>query len=127
MPPNTTDSNSGYPIYTVSDIASQGSDRQVIPVDQPRIYYGEVIAQADPDYAIVGGSPGSAQREYDTDTVQIHLYRHGGVPIGNWFNRAVFAARFAERNILFSRAIGPESKVILYRDPEARVERSLPG
>ena len=65
---NTSDSNSGYPIYTVSDIASHKSDRQIIPVEQPRIYYGEVIAQADPDYAIVGGPPGSAPREYDTDT-----------------------------------------------------------
>ena len=55
---NTSDSNSGYPIYTVSDIASQGSGRQIIPVDQPRIYYGEVIAQSDPDYAIVGGARG---------------------------------------------------------------------
>lgn len=55
---NISDSNSGYPIYAVSDIASLGSGRQVIPVEQPRVYYGEVIAQADPDYAIVGGAPG---------------------------------------------------------------------
>lgn len=45
---NISDSNSGYPIYAVSDIASLGSGRQVIPVEQPRVYYGEVIAQADP-------------------------------------------------------------------------------
>ncbi|MFY9918114.1 MAG: UPF0182 family protein, partial [Mycobacterium sp.] len=123
---NTSDSNSGYPIYTVSDIASHGSNRQIIPVDQPRIYYGEVIAQADPDYAIVGGSPGSAQREYDTDTSKYTYTGRGGVSIGNWFSRTLFAARFVERNILFSRAIGSESKVLLYRDPKDRVQKVAP-
>lgn len=59
---NISDSNSGYPIYAVSDIASLGSGRQVIPVEQPRVYYGEVIAQADPDYAIVGGARVRAAR-----------------------------------------------------------------
>ena len=123
---NTSDSNSGYPIYAVSDIASQGSGRQLIPVDQPRIYYGEVIAQSDPDYAIVGGPEGSEPREYDTDTSKYTYTGAGGVSIGNWFNRTVFAAKFTEHNILFSRAIGPESKVILYRDPKERVQRVAP-
>lgn len=127
--PNTSepsDSNSGYPIYTISDIASHGSDRQIIRVDQPRIYFGEVIAQADPDYAIVGGAPAQTPREYDTDTSKYTYTGAGGVPIGNWFNRTLFAARFAERNILFSRAIGAESKLILHRDPKERVQRVAP-
>jgi uncharacterized membrane protein (UPF0182 family) len=123
---DTSDSNSGYPIYTVSDIASMGTDRQIIPVDQPRIYYGEVIAQSDPDYAIVGGTPGAPPREYDTDTSKYAYTGTGGVPIGGWLNRVVFAAKFAERNILFSRAIGEESKVLFHRDPKDRVQRVAP-
>ena len=126
MPPNTSDSNSGYPIYTVSDIASHGADRQIIPVEQPRIYYGEVIAQADPDYAIVGGPPGSAPREYDTDTSKYTYTGRGGVSIGNWFSRWLFAARYVERNILFSRAIGSESKMFFNRDPKERVQKVAP-
>jgi uncharacterized membrane protein (UPF0182 family) len=121
-----SESNSGYPIYAISDIASQGSDRQIIPVDQPRIYFGEVIAQADPDYAIVGGNPGSAPREYDTDASKYTYTGAGGVPIGNWFNRTVFATKFVQHRILFSREIGSESKVLMYRDPKERVERVAP-
>ncbi len=121
-----SESNSGYPIYAVSDIASQGSGRQVIPVDQPRIYFGEVIAQADPDYAIVRGAPGSAPREYDTDASKYTYTGGGGVPIGNWFYRTVFAAKFTEHRILFSRDIGSESKVIFHRDPKDRVQRVAP-
>lgn len=121
-----SESNSGYPIYAVSDIATQAAGRQVIPVDQPRVHFGEVIAQADPDYAIVGGAPGAPPREYDTDTSTYSYTGAGGIPIGNWFTRSVFAAKFAERNILFSRAIGSESKLILHRDPQQRVQRVAP-
>lgn len=123
---NISDSNSGYPIYAVSDIASLGSGRQVIPVEQPRVYYGEVIAQADPDYAIVGGAPGSAPREYDTDTSKYTYTGAGGVSIGNWFNRTVFATKFAQHKFLFSREIGSESKVLIHRDPKERVQRVAP-
>ena len=104
-------SNSGYPVYMVSDIASQEAGNQVIPVEQPRIYYGEVIADTDADYAIVGGSEGSDPREYDTDTSRYTYTGSGGVPIGNWFNRLAFAAKYTERNILFSGAIGSDSKI----------------
>ncbi|MGV0643494.1 UPF0182 family protein [Mycolicibacterium sp. XJ2546] len=120
------ESNSGYPIYAVSDIATQAAGDQVIPVEQPRIYFGEVIARSAPDYAIVGGAIDSAPREYDTDTSTYTYTGAGGVPIGNWLNRTIFAAKFAERNILFSRAIGSESKVIFHRDPQQRVQRVAP-
>lgn len=86
----------------VSDLASLKSDSQVIPVEQPRIYFGEVIAQANPDYAIVGAAGDSGPREYDTDTDKYTYDGSGGVSIGNWFNRLAFAAKYAERNILFS-------------------------
>ena len=120
------ESNSGYPIYAVSDIATQSAGEQVIPVEQPRIYFGEVIARSAPDYAIVGGGVDAAAREYDTDTSTYTYTGTGGVPIGNWLHRTLFAAKFAERNILFSRAIGSESKVIFHRDPQQRVQRVAP-
>ncbi|QDQ89350.1 membrane protein [Rhodococcus sp. WB9] len=123
----SSSSDSGYPIYTVSDIASQAVGNQIIPVEQPRIYYGEVIAQSEsPDYAIVGAGAGATPREYDTDTATYTYTGTGGVPIGNWVNRLAFAAQYAERNILFSGAIGPESKIIFNRDPTTRVEHVAP-
>ncbi|MEU6189412.1 UPF0182 family protein [Nocardia sp. NPDC047038] len=117
-------SNSGYPIYAVGDIASQASGHQVIRVDQPRVYFGEVIAHASPDYAIVGG--GTEPREYDTDTTTYTYAGAGGVPIANWVNRLAFAVTYTERNIVFSKAIGPGSKIIFNRDPRHRVELVAP-
>lgn len=123
---DSSSSNSGYPVYAVSDLATQAAGHQVIPVEQPRIYFGEVIAQDDPDYAVVGGPTGSGPREYDTDTSTYTYAGSGGVNIGNWFNRVAFAVKYAERNILFSKAIGPESKILYNRAPADRVHRVAP-
>ncbi len=108
----------GYPIFTVSDTTRQGD----IPVKQPRIYFGELIE----NYVIVGGEPGDPPREYDSDGAY-HTYQgEGGVPLGGWFNRLVFAAHHGERNILFNQAIGSESRIIYHQDPRERVEKVAP-
>ncbi|MEV6390311.1 UPF0182 family protein [Nocardia xishanensis] len=123
-------SDSGYPVFDdgqmsfVSDLSTP-QERQAIKVDQPRIYYGELISQSDADYAIVGAA-GQPAREYDLDNVQYTYTGSGGVPIGSWFNRLAFAAKYAERNILFSGAIGDDSKIIFNRDPRERVEKVAP-
>ncbi len=118
-------SDSGYPIFMVSDLFTP-KDRQQIGVDQPRIYYGELISQSNPDYAIVGSVDGQPPREYDSDVAQYTYTGAGGVPIGNWFNRLAFAAKYAERNILFSSAIGDNSKILFNRSPRERVQKVAP-
>ncbi|MBF6216145.1 UPF0182 family protein [Nocardia puris] len=125
--PNATgdSSDSGYPIFIVSDLFTP-EERQLIKVEQPRIYYGELIARSDPDYAIVGGVEGQAPREYDSDVAQYTYTGQGGVSIGNWFNRLAFASKYAERNILFSSAIGEDSKIIFHRSPRDRVQKVAP-
>ncbi|GAA3545060.1 UPF0182 family protein [Amycolatopsis ultiminotia] len=126
------DSNSdgGYPIATTSDTtnatgAGSANGQPGIRVDQPRIYYGELTNES--DYAIVGGTPGQAPGEYDTDAQRGYLYQgKGGVSLDNWFNRLAFAAEYGERNILFSDAIGDGSKIMYNRDPRDRVSKVAP-
>ncbi|GLB62580.1 UPF0182 protein Cgl0786/cg0896 [Dietzia sp. NCCP-2495] len=116
----------GLPNYQVSDLEAISSDQEMmIPVTQPRIYFGELIAQSDPDYAIVGDN-GDGPREYDTDTEQYTYTGAGGVPVGGWINRTAYALKFAERNILLSGIIGDESKIIYDRDPRDRVQKVAP-
>lgn len=118
-------SDSGYPIFLVSDLFNS-TDQQQIKVEQPRVYYGELISQSNPDYAIVGAVNGSQPREYDSDTAQFTYTGKGGVSIGNWFNRLAFAAKYTERNLLFSSAIGDNSKIIFNRSPRERVQKVAP-
>jgi uncharacterized membrane protein (UPF0182 family) len=108
----------GYPIFTVSDTSRQGD----IPVTQPRIYFGELID----DYAIVGGNPGAAPREFDGRPENYTYQGKGGVPLGSWARRLMFASYYGERNILFNQAIGPDSKIIYNQHPRERVEKVAP-
>ncbi|RDI53315.1 UPF0182 family protein [Nocardia mexicana] len=120
----------GYPVFNVGDQSTVSDlftppNKEAIPVEQPRVYYGELISKSDADYAIVGGNS-QPPREYDTGTQQYTYTGAGGVPIGNWFNRLAFAAKYAERNILFSGAIGDDSKIIYNRNPRDRVQQVAP-
>ena len=120
--------DAGMPVWQVSDIGT-GSDPETkkgekIPVDQPRIYFGELIADSDADYAITG--TGDEPREYDTDSAKYSYTGSGGVPIGNWVNRTAFALKYGERNILLSGLINDKSRILFDRDPRDRVQKVAP-
>lgn len=116
----------GLPNFQVSDLEAISSGQEMmIPVTQPRTYFGPLIAQADPDYAIVGDN-GDGPREYDTDTEQYTYTGEGGVPVGGWVNRIAYSLKFAERNILLSSILGDDSKIIYDRDPRDRVQKVAP-
>jgi uncharacterized membrane protein (UPF0182 family) len=127
---NDPNQNGGYPEFLASVVGANGSvvEPGPAPLDQPRVYFGPVIADTSADYAIVGKN--GADREYDyetnTETKNYTYAGTGGVPIGNWLSRSVFAAKFAERNFLFSNVIGSDSKILFNRDPAQRVEAVAP-
>ncbi|UQX10545.1 UPF0182 family protein [Candidatus Mycobacterium methanotrophicum] len=127
---NDPNQNGGYPEFLVNVVGPNGGVVSEGParLDQPRIYFGPVIANTPADYAIVGSN--GADREYDYETnAETKNYTYtgsGGVPIGSWISRSVFAAKFAERNFLFSSVIGNNSKILFNRDPAQRVEAVAP-
>jgi len=125
----STVNSQGYPDFTVSELNTDGKVSEgAINVKQPRIYYGELQGDTG-DYVIVGGPDGqnpNQGQEYDTDVTKYTYQGSGGVSIGNWFNRLVFAAYYGERNILFNSAITDNSKIMYYRDPADRVRNVAP-
>ena len=127
---NDPNQNGGYPEFLVNAVGANGgvlSDGPA-PLDQPRVYFGPVISNTPADYAIVGKT--GVDREYDyetnTETKNYTYTGSGGVPVGGWVSRSVFAAKFAERNFLFSNVIGSNSKILFNRDPSQRVEAVAP-
>ena len=72
------------------------------------------------------GSTGDGPVEYDTDTSSYTYEGEGGVGIGNLVNRAAFALRYQEMNMLLSDRVGEDSKILFERDPRARVEKVAP-
>ena len=127
---NDPNQNGGYPEFLASVVGANGSvvSPGPAPLDQPRIYFGPVIASAPDDYAIVGKNGDDREYDYETNTeTKNYTYSGvGGVTIGNWIARAVFAAKFAERNFLFSNVIGSNSKILFNRDPAERVKAVAP-
>lgn len=135
-PANTVDEASsdsdsdrgGLPVFKVSDLESirtpEYQKSAPIKVTQPRIYFGELIAKVNPDYAIVGSVGGD--REYDEDGKNYTYTADSGVSLGNWFNRMLYAVKYTERNFLLSDAINANSKIIYNRDPRDRVKKAAP-
>ncbi len=127
---NDPNQNGGYPEFLASVVGANGSvvSPGPAPLDQPRIYYGPVIANTAEDYAIVGKNGNDREYDYETntDTKNYTYGGTGGVPIGNWLARSVFAAKYAERNFLFSNVIGDNSRILFNRDPSKRVEAVAP-
>ncbi|WP_161897370.1 UPF0182 family protein [Gordonia spumicola] len=118
----------GLPKFVVSDLESirqAGYKTQPIQVKQPRIYFGEMIANVDPDYAIVGSDDGKA-REYDSDQSTYTFTGDTGVSLGNFGSRLLYAIKYGERNLLLSDAINSKSRILYNRDPRDRVSKVAP-
>ena len=127
---NDPNQNGGYPEFLASVVGANGGvvSPGPAPLDQPRVYFGPIISSTVDDYAIVGKTGNDREYDYETNTeTKNYTYTGvGGVPIGNWLARTVFAAKFAERNFLFSNVIGSNSKILFNRDPAERVKAVAP-
>ncbi|MGW4296064.1 UPF0182 family membrane protein, partial [Micromonospora chersina] len=104
------------------------SQTEQIPAQQPRIYYGERM-EAD-DYAIVGQT-GDRNVEFDRPTStggeQYYTYTgEGGVEIGSFSRRLLYAIKEQESNFLLSEAVNDDSKLLYVRNPRDRVEKVAP-
>ncbi|WP_327288852.1 UPF0182 family membrane protein [Streptomyces sp. NBC_01198] len=89
---------------------------------QQRIYFGEQTKQ----YSIVGGPTPEldyADKGHETTT---HYTGKDGVSLGNPLTRAAYAVSFGEPKILYSGAIGKDSKILYNRTPKERVEAVAP-
>lgn len=121
------DAEGGEPNFTSADLPVQGN----IPIDQSRIYYGELFGDV---YSVVGAPEGSDPREFDrpvgggsSDEGVNNTYDgEGGVSVGSFFRQLVFAIEYRERNFLLSDALNAESQIMYVRDPRDRVEKAAP-
>jgi hypothetical protein len=115
---------SGEPSFVEQDIPPTGQ----LGSFQPRIYFGE----RSPDYSVVGARPGATPREldYPNDSAQGQSNNTydggGGVSIGSFFNRLIFATHFKDRNLLLSGAVNSDSRILYGREPRERVQKVAP-
>jgi len=91
---------------------------------QPRIYFGHEGA----DYVIADTK--QAELDYPNESTGGQQNNHysggGGVSIGSFGSRLLFAIRFRELNIMLSSAIQSQSRILYVRDPLQRIAKVAP-
>ncbi len=112
-------STEGAPVLTLRDIPPQGQPS----IEQPRLYFGELN-----DVPFVVTNTGAKELDYEgasqeQDTVYSGT---GGIPMGNFLQRALFAWRFKDINLLISGLIHPDSRIMIYRQIQQRVPKPAP-
>ena len=120
----------GQPDFLLRDIPPQTTE-PILELTQPRIYFGETYEQDRPvivrsgdqsqeiDFPASeeGGSADNRYNNYDGEA---------GVEISGVFHRLAFALRYGDLNILISSQINPDSRVLMQRNVQSRVEAVAP-
>lgn len=108
----------GLPNLLVRDIPPIGA----IEVTRPQIYFGEETKE----YVFVK----TREREFDHprgDENAFTMYEGtGGVSVGSWWDRLMFALRFGDLNILLTDALTGEGRVLFNRQIQTRIQRIAP-
>jgi uncharacterized protein len=117
----------GEPVWAEERLPPRG----VLGDYQPRVYFGEL----EPSYSIVGATEDGRPVELDipeggeggAEEAQTNTYQgDGGVPIGSFFNKLLYAIKFREPNIVLSSRVSDQSRIMYDRTPRARVEKVAP-
>ncbi|ELS02609.1 hypothetical protein Xen7305DRAFT_00023270 [Xenococcus sp. PCC 7305] len=128
-PVNQVD-RAGLPDYFVKDIGTEEGGlnlsseaiRNSIPVENPRIYYGELT-----DTYIMTNTK---SRELDFPSGEENVYTvyqgAGGIPIGGYGLRLLFAEYLKDWQMLFTQNFTPKTKLLFRRDIVERVKYIAP-
>ena len=114
-----TASSEGAPVLTLRDIPPVG----VPTIEEPRIYFGELN-----DVPFVVTNTGAKELDYEGASQELDTVYSGtgGIPMGNFLQRALFAWRFKDINLLISSLIHPDSRIMIFRDLQERVPKPAP-
>ncbi len=110
----------GLPVLFIKDLPPVSNVS--LKVTRPQIYFGELTKE----YVFVN----THQAEFDypsgEQNVTAHYTGTGGVRVGSFLRRAMFAIRFGALNVLLSGDITSDSRVLYNREIEERVKMALP-
>lgn len=111
----------GLPNLLVRDIPPQSTDSALV-IKRPEIYFGE----ATQNYVIVNTSEDEFDYPRGDQNVYARYAGPDGVELSNVFRRLAFASHFGSNPILFSGAIGPQSRILFHRTIDERVRTLAP-
>jgi uncharacterized protein len=131
LSPVNTIGAGGLPEYFVKDITggkggalttSSPAIRASIPIGQPRIYFGEISNT----YVMTR----TLTQELDFPSGSDNTYNvydgQGGINMGSWWRRGLFAVYLRDWRLLVTRDFLPETKVLFRRNIKHRIQAIAP-
>ncbi len=124
---------SGLPYYYVKDIGTGSPEsgmltvsdeviRNSIPIGKPRIYYGELTNP----YVMTS----TKVQELDFPSGEENVYNtydgNGGIEIGNYFRRMMFAEYLKDWQMLFAQDFTADTKLLFRRNIKNRIKAIAP-
>jgi uncharacterized membrane protein (UPF0182 family) len=110
----------GLPEFWVKDIPPAASTD--LRISRPQLYFSELAT----DYVFVK----TQAKEFDYPAGDQNVYTtyegQGGIPLGSFWRKTLFAARLGDLKLLLSNDLTPGSRVLLYRNIRERVQRIAP-
>lgn len=110
----------GHPVMYVKDIPVR-SEVSGLEITEPRIYFGEY----EDDYSIVNTTLKEFDYLEDDNNVETVYQGAAGVPL-NFFNRTMFAIHYGDYQMMVSKFITSESKILLNKNVMDRVKVAAP-
>jgi len=122
----------GIPKYYVQDIGTGEQEgvlgtaspeiRDTIPIENPRIYYGELTD----NYVLTH----TQRQELDFPSGEENIYNTykgaGGIPVGQWWQRGIFAEYLKDWQMLFTDQLTPETSLLMRRNIRERIRAIAP-
>ncbi len=110
----------GLPVLFIKDLPPVSTVD--VKLTQPQIYYGQLTDS----YVFVD----TKQKEFDYPAGDQNIYTSysgtGGVPVGSFFRRALYAWQFGSLKILFSDDISGGARIMYHRNIRERAATALP-
>ncbi len=110
----------GLPVLFIKDLPPVSTIS--IKVTRPQIYYGELTNS----YVFVG----TGQKEFDYPAGEKNVYTNytgsGGVRVGSFVRRALFAWQFGSTDLLLSSYLSSDARVLYRRNIVERAKTALP-
>src|SRR3954471_8311421 len=120
MAPVNQVTSEGLPVLFVKDLPPVSEIS--LKLTRPQIYYGELTNE----YVFVG----TRQKEFDYPAGETNIYTNykgrGGVPIGSFLRRVLYAFQFGSLKILLSDDIQDQARVLYRRNVMDRATTALP-
>ena len=110
----------GLPVLFVKDLPP--NSEVDLSVEQPSVYFGELSN----DYVIVNTDTREFHYPEGDDNVYSEYEGESGIPIGGLFHKLLFSLRFRAFNVLISRQLTADSRILIHRNISDRVEALAP-